>query len=81
MSFARAQRAYDAMEPPDWDGVDVLERECDAKVEGVVFDGRGEEVDIEVECDFAGKVDVYYAQTEEHWDCPKCKTEHIIERD
>lgn len=64
--FARAQREWDNAEPPDWDGVYPLNRDCEEQDE-----------DTGDVCGWSGRVDVYYTKTEEHWTCPGCSTEHI----
>jgi hypothetical protein len=40
-AFARAQRAYDNAEPPDWDGEGVEYKECDAVIQRVVTNALG----------------------------------------
>lgn len=71
-TFARAQREYDAQEPPDWDGVWSEGRECGASVPFI----SEEQEDKEEICEWSGKVDVYYAGNTCCWTCPACSTEH-----
>lgn len=72
-NFMRAQRAYDNMEPPDWDGEGVEYKECD---EDVDFPEDAPEDAEQPTCTFAGKVDVNYAGWTAHWTCPTCGAEH-----
>lgn len=72
-SFARAQFAYDNMEPPDWDGDGVEYQTCNAEIEPA--EDAPEDAEPTV-CTFAAKVDVNYAGHTAYWTCPECGTEH-----
>jgi hypothetical protein len=76
-AFARAQRAYDNMMPPDWDGEGVESKDCDAVTQRVVTNALGADEDIDEECTFSDKVDVNYADDKAYWTCPECGTEHV----
>jgi rubrerythrin len=80
-NFARAQAAYDNAEPPDWDGSDVQQVECKETVSTVVTNILGFDEDVDEECTFTGKVDVYYAGDMQTWDCPECGATHEDEVD
>lgn len=75
--FAAAQRAYENAEPPDWAGVSTEARDCEEVTTRTVTNSLGFEEDVDEECDFSGKVDVYYTKTTEQFTCPKCGKDTI----
>jgi hypothetical protein len=81
-NFARAQRAYERMAPPEPDWIGTMEVKCDnEEAEGLIVigkDGKHYEGAMAY-CPFEDKAEVVVVGSDAIFDCPCCGTERTVD--